>query len=232
MWNASVNASATPERAVTNRTAKLERERQRLQRQIARLDEQGDRLPAVAYTAQASALDERLDSLRARINATAQTATRVGANTSALAHLRTQASNMTGPEVAAHARTITDAPRGPPTARGPQRGPMENRTGPQDDRGPRDAVGANDTRPDGERHQRMTGTNETRSPTGQHGPSGRTVDGNSTDETPENETEDTATKRNNGGPRGSSDSDTETNSREAADLSVSTTILQLGAVVW
>ena len=62
MWNAGVNASASPEREVTNRTIQLEREQQQLERKATQLQEKRDQLPKVAYTAQASALRERIRS--------------------------------------------------------------------------------------------------------------------------------------------------------------------------
>ena len=118
MWQASVNQTlddsgdATPK--IAGRTARLERKLQNLQNRSDELAAQRDELPAVAYTARASALREQIANLKADINNTAQTATRVGVNASRLDRLRTAARNATGPEIAASARNITDAPRGPP----------------------------------------------------------------------------------------------------------------------
>ncbi len=163
MWNAGVNASAMPEREVTNRTAQLEQERQQLERKATQLQEKRDQLPTVAYTAQASALRERIRSLQKRIDGTERTAQRVGVNASALDRLRTQSANMSGPEVSAVARNITDAPRGPPadvpggppTAGPPndQTSPPENRTGPPENR-----TGRSDN---GDSDDRMSSRNET-----------------------------------------------------------------------
>lgn len=187
MWNAGVNASATPAQEVTNRTTQLEREQQRLERKVAQLQEKRDQLPAVAYTAQASALRERIRSLQERINGTERTAQRVGVNASALDRLRTQTENMSGPEVSTIARNITDAPRGPPAgvpgnppSAGPsddQTGPPENRTGALENRTGQPDVGSTD----GKTPQRVGDPgNETGIPAGQQGPPDRTDGQNET----------------------------------------------------
>lgn len=142
MFNAAVNTSESPEKEVTSRADRLERQRQRLEQKAARLKEKraNGTLPAVAYTAQASALRERIVNLQEQINGTETAAKRVGVNVSSLDRLRTQAANMTGPEVSAVARNITDAPRGPPAdvPGGPpgDAGPAGNESGPPGDAGP------------------------------------------------------------------------------------------------
>jgi hypothetical protein len=146
MWQASVNqtvdASGDPGPKVASRTAHLERTLQRLQERTERLQAQRGSIPEVAYTARASALREQVANLKDQINETTHTAARVGVNTSALQRLRTMAGNATGPEVAAVARTITDAPRGPPA--GVPGGPPDGAgDGPPDERGggPPDGAG-------------------------------------------------------------------------------------------
>jgi hypothetical protein len=142
MFDAAVNTSQSPEREVTARAGRLERELQRLEDKAARLEAKraNGTLPDVAYTAQASAIRERLVNLREQINGTEATARRVGVNVSSLDRLRTQAANMTGPEVSALARNITDAPRGPPEGvpgNPPgDAGPPGNESGPSGDAGP------------------------------------------------------------------------------------------------
>ena len=142
MFNAAVNTSQAPEREVTARADRLERELQRLEDKAARLEAKraNGTLPDVAYTAQASAIRERLVNLQEQINGTETAAKRVGVNVSSLDRLRTQAANMTGPEVSALARNITDAPRGPPEGvpgNPPgDAGPPGNDSGPSGDAGP------------------------------------------------------------------------------------------------
>lgn len=151
MWQAAVNDTDDPDGEVTDRTEELERRLDSIEAQMARLEEQRGDIPEVAYTARASALNERLESLRSQINETEQTADRVGANVSKLQNLKTRAGNTTGPEVASVARNITDPPRGPPEDRGPsgERGPGSD--GPPDDNpngdtdaGPPDDTGSDD----------------------------------------------------------------------------------------
>lgn len=128
VWRAAVNRSDAPDHAVTQRAAVLDRRMDGIQERIQRLEAQVDNgtIPEVAYTARASALRRQLANLRVAINETETVATRHGVNVTRLQALRSQASNMTGPEVAAAARNITDAGRGPPA----------DRPGPPDDRGP------------------------------------------------------------------------------------------------
>lgn len=183
MWSARVNGTlasngTVPESEVTDRAAKLGRERQRLERKVSRLQERRDTIPEIAYSAQASALRERIVNLREQINETEQTATRAGINTSGLDELGTQTANMTGPEVSAVARNITDAPRSPPVGipRGPpaSAGPPEDGTGqPEGDTGPPDDARPDTAGPDGERPQSATRT-ETRNASvpGPDGPPG------------------------------------------------------------
>jgi hypothetical protein len=148
MWQASVNRTVEeqgdPAPEVTNRIARLERKLQQLRNRSRRLADRRDRLPPVAYAAQASALREQIANLRADIDAATRTATRAGLNTSRLDRLRSVAENATGPELPAAARNITDVPRGPP-ATVPGRGPPED-VGPGEN-GPPEDVGSEEGGP-------------------------------------------------------------------------------------
>jgi hypothetical protein len=119
MWQASVNRTldeqgdAAPK--IASRTARLQRQLQQLQERNDRLQAKRDQLPDVAYTARATALRAQLANLKKAINATSETASRVGVNTSDLDQLQSAADNVTGPDVDASARNITDVPGlGPP----------------------------------------------------------------------------------------------------------------------
>ncbi|MEF8871031.1 MAG: hypothetical protein V5A41_05325 [Haloarculaceae archaeon] len=246
MWNAGVNASAEPEREVTNRTAQLERERQQLERKVTQLQEKRDRLPKVAYTAQASALRERIRSLQERINGTERTAQRVGINASALDRLRTQTANMSGPAVSAVARNITDAPRGPPD--GVPGGPPDDTTGPPDNRvGPPTDDNATDRMPsrDGTPRGVTDPGNETGPPAGHQGPPDSTDGQNQTGVGPDdgpngtpagNQTEGPDNRPDGEtGPRGNgpgSDSDKKQGSEERSNSPADVTDTSFGAVAW
>lgn len=248
MWNAGVNASAAPEREVTNRTIQLEREQQQLERKVTQLQEKRDQLPAVAYTAQASALRERIHSLQDRINGTERTAQRVGVNTSALDRLRTQSANMSGPEVSAIARNITDTPRGPPAGApggppgesgppGNTTGPPENRMGPPTDDNSTDGMHSRDGTPQG-----VTAPgNETETPLDQQRPPHRTDDQNergvSPEDGPRGSPVENQTERNGRGPSvdsESSDDNTDSGPGPGSDSAkpTDTTSTRFGAVPW
>lgn len=116
MWQVRVNESANRTAEVSARARTLEERLQRLRDRSQRLTAQyeNDTLPAIAYTARASAIRAQMANLRASVDETDRVAASVGVNDSRLTRLRRQANNMSGPEVAAFARRITDAPRGPP----------------------------------------------------------------------------------------------------------------------
>lgn len=130
MWRESVDDGDDPDAATRARARRLEK-------QIATLENRTDRLSAesdgnrssVAYVARASALRAELATIRESIDDTAEIAQSHGADEAALDELRRRAGNATGPEVAAAARNLTDAGRGPPdwvTRDGGERGPPEN----------------------------------------------------------------------------------------------------------
>lgn len=191
MWLASVNRSRDRELAVRSRTDRLDRRLTRIETRLEQLEADRDSLPEVAYTARASALRERLASLREQINETDRTADRVGANVSGLDGLRRRAGNVSGPEIAAAARNITDAPRGPPA--GVPGGPPENRPGrgePPEDRpgnGPsNDGAGSGEAPTDGPGGGESTGDGSPRTGPQDGGPgdegnrTGTAGDGNGT----------------------------------------------------
>ena len=147
VWQASVNGSAQPERAVRARARALEDRLDRLQNRSATLDAVHEREgpTGVAYTARASAVRAQLDSLRTAIDEVNETAKAAGVNTTRLDGLRDRAANLTGPEVAALARNITDVGRGPPPDAGPPedgtRGPPDSGASGPPGEGPPDSSG-------------------------------------------------------------------------------------------
>jgi len=175
VWRASVNRSARPDRAVENRVASLDRRLDRLRNRSAELEAMRDRgeIPEVAYTARASAIRAQIDSLRTAVGEANETARQVGVNTTRLDRLRNEAANLTGPEVAALARNITDVGRGPPPGAGPpdgtppQAGPPGNGTGgppgagpPGDGAGPGNGTGGPDDGNGGPPDDRGNGQDE------------------------------------------------------------------------
>lgn len=159
MWEQSLNATDDRDRSVEVRFGAIEDRIERLEAQRDELeaDRAESGLNEQAYQARASALQTQIQNLDRSVNHTSETAERhgVAVNQSTLETLRNNASNMTGPEVSALARNITDAPRGPPADAGPpdhaeadgdddesnaeDRGP-----GNDTDRGPPDHAGPDD----------------------------------------------------------------------------------------
>lgn len=170
MWGAALNESDDPEDEVDNRTDALLDRLERLENRSAELEAmlENGTINERAYEARASAIRTQIENVRYAINHTEETANRTGVavNETKLNQLRNHASNMTGPEVSALARNITDAPRGPsgdqgpPDDRGPDGnesdgGPPDNATdgngtdpGPPDDVGPGNDTGNEDDPPD------------------------------------------------------------------------------------
>ena len=116
MWEIAVNRSEAPERVVNDRIAQLQKRLERLQN---RSEELNDKLASgpddPILQARASAVRAEILNLQSAINQAENTARRVGVNGTRLNTLRTQAANLSGPEVSAVARNITDAPRIPPS---------------------------------------------------------------------------------------------------------------------
>lgn len=142
MWEAELNQSSNPNATVEERIDELQKRLSKLRNRSAEVDGNG-----TLGTARASAIRAEIVALKSTINDTADTATQYGVNETKLDRLRTEASNLTGPEVAAIARNITDAPRGPPEdVPGNGSGPPDdagpgNETGPPDDAGPGNETG-------------------------------------------------------------------------------------------
>lgn len=125
MWVAEFarsNASERPE-MVTNRVGVLDRRLERLEAERAELLNASDGNVTVEERAKASRLAARIDALRDAINRTAEAAESTGVNATRLDELRTNARNLSGPEVAALARDLAGqrgpAARGQPGDRGP-----------------------------------------------------------------------------------------------------------------
>lgn len=130
MWAAEVNATDNQTEAVGERVTVLEQRLDRLETAIAELEAEREAgtITEAAYQARAAALQTQLANVEASLDQTATVGQRIGLNTTNIELLRTEAANMSGPEVAAVAQTITDAPRGPPGDVG-----AANETGPPDD---------------------------------------------------------------------------------------------------
>ena len=135
MWVAAIENSANPDNKIRQRADSLD----------ARLDQLRDRseslnrsrangtLPPVVYNAQAAMVHAEIVGLQEAINETSETAGRYGVNVTTLERLRTEAANLTGPEVAAIARNLTT--HGPPPWAGNRSAGPGNDTGPPEDPG-------------------------------------------------------------------------------------------------
>lgn len=140
LWQVQANATfeqnATgneTEELISDRAAELERRLQTLQNRTDRLERNRENLSGAAYNARASALRSQIANVRSAITQANQTAASRGVNMTHLDRLRNNAANLTGPEVAAIARNITDVSRGPPEG---VPGPSSGQRGPPADRGP------------------------------------------------------------------------------------------------
>lgn len=156
MWEQALNDSEAPEHAIENRLANIEDRIERLEERSQQLEAQRDAgdINEQAYQARASAILTQIQNLERAVNHTQEAGEKrgVGVNQTKLDTLRTNAANMTGPEVSELARNITDAPRGPPEHAGaPDHAGPDNQTernGPdnQTEQGPPDHAGpGNDT---------------------------------------------------------------------------------------
>lgn len=109
MWGAAFNGSGDNEtrtRLVDGRTNALEARLEALQEQRQRLQERRDEMNPVAYRAQLASLTSRLAALGSALNQTEGAAREVGVNTTRLDHIRQNASELTGPEIAEMAREL------------------------------------------------------------------------------------------------------------------------------
>lgn len=133
MWEASVNTSANPEADIHSRADDLEARLSDLEQRSAHLQANRENLSAAEYNARSVGVRSEIANLRSAVDRANKTATAHGVNATKLDTLRTNAANMTGPEVAEIARNISDAPRGPPEHVDPG---TENNRGQPDDVGP------------------------------------------------------------------------------------------------
>jgi len=127
MWQTGLNES-NPAPDVQQRADQLEQRLEQLENRVDQLEE-NEQTPT--YTARASGLRAEMANVQTAIEEVNETANQHGVNVTELNQLRSQAANMTGPEVAEQARAIIDTPRGPPAHAGPG-----NETGPPEDAGP------------------------------------------------------------------------------------------------
>jgi hypothetical protein len=110
-WNRS---TASADELVDRRANALESRLGALQNQKERLLAKEDQLSDVAFTARTSALAARIDALENAINSTSARAQRAGVSATRLGELRANASELSGPEVAAIARNLRVGVGGPP----------------------------------------------------------------------------------------------------------------------
>jgi hypothetical protein len=154
LWQAQANATfernATENETnelISDRATELEQRLQALQKRSDRLTQNRANLSEAAYNARASALRSQIANVRSAIDQANQTAVSRGVNVTQLDRLRNNAANLTGPEVAAIARNITDAPRGPPEGVPGQN--SERPRGPPSERGPQSQGNDSANRPSG-----------------------------------------------------------------------------------
>ena len=132
MWEAAfqrANESAQA-RLATARVGTMNDRMTALVEQKERLQERyrNGTLSHSEYVRAASELHGRIAALKSGTNGTANAAERAGLNRTALETLRTQAKNMSGPDIAGVARGLTTGERGPPTSVPGQGPPGADRT--------------------------------------------------------------------------------------------------------
>ncbi len=117
---------------VADRTNRLEQKLESLKAEREALRENGDENSA-SYDARMASLAVRISNLERAINDTAVKAQETGVDTAKLERLRTDAANLSGPEIAAVATGLAgvEPPRGPPEGTpGQQSGPQSPDQGP------------------------------------------------------------------------------------------------------
>lgn len=124
---------------VEKRAKGLKEKLERLEAERETLRNESDEMSEAQYDARIARLTSQIQSLEKAINATEPRAAAVGVDTAALEEIRTNASKLTGPEVAEAARGIAgvDTPRGPPDDAGPKsdRGDGKEKGAPDRDTG-------------------------------------------------------------------------------------------------
>lgn len=140
---------------VTDRARTLEGKLDQLRSEREELRERGSELNDTAYSARMSRLAVRIGALERAIDETEPRAAEAGVDRETIDQLRTETSNLTGPEIAAIARELAgvDAPRGSSddAPRGPSDDANSGDTNPGDDRSDRSSggTGAADDSPGG-----------------------------------------------------------------------------------
>ena len=117
LFETSYDRAATDQRSVVveNRIDRLEERYEALEAEKAALDEERDNLSEAAYEARMTSLTVQLASLDRAIDETEPRANETGVDTYRLAELRTNASQLSGPEVAEIAMGLAGVdPPGPP----------------------------------------------------------------------------------------------------------------------
>lgn len=145
MFDARMESANASERAavVEERTDEIAARVDAIEERIEELRANRTDVNPVAYRAQMSAAAAQLAAVRESANRTATHAERVGVDTTRLETLRNNASELTGQEVAAIARSLAGVMgRGPPDHAGP---PGGNGTEPPDNAGPPGGNGTDST---------------------------------------------------------------------------------------
>ncbi|WP_353634973.1 hypothetical protein ABSL23_05480 [Halobacterium sp. NMX12-1] len=153
----AANSNASKASVVANQTRTLDQRLEELRERKQELEAARENIPPGRYRGEVAGLAARISTLQAMSNETADTARSLpageleahGVNVSALDRLRTSASNLSGPEVAAIARDIAGPPgnrsAGPPFGNG-MGGPPSDVPGADEDNetdgGPGNAPGA------------------------------------------------------------------------------------------
>lgn len=151
MWRESIEDRDDPDAAVHARAQRLEAQLTALEDRSNDLVADGGPNTSVAYTARASALRTRLASIRESVDETSTVARRHGVDDAALDTVRRRAANASGPAVAAAARNLTDAGRGPPEWVTERRTPGGPPGAPGPDRANGTAAGPGNRGPPGDR---------------------------------------------------------------------------------
>lgn len=145
---------------VENRTHVLEQRLDELEAEYAELNDSDDDLPEIARTARLASLATQIENLERAIDNAEAKAVEVGVDTERLDELRTNASDLAGPEVAAIAQQLAGvtSPPGqddnvtPPgqddNVTPPTQGDDDAAPGPPDDAGPSDDTATDDTTTD------------------------------------------------------------------------------------
>lgn len=172
MWTAAYENASNRSRVVDRRAADVGARLTELEREKQRLIEayRNGTIERAEYRARMSRLVGRMAALNRSIDETERQARASGANVSAVQRLRTQARNLSGPEVAAIARSFAggppaDVPRGPPNG---TQGPPNGSQGPPDDR--RDPPDDNRTAPGNDSGGGQSGGGEGGQGDGNQGP--------------------------------------------------------------